>query len=73
MHLTEDEELERQARANPMEVFKYTFEDKFDKAVVERMDADEEFFTRLLDSEEFRAVVMTAVRPLVYRRQRGLT
>lgn len=66
-----DEELQTEARANTLENFRFGFERSFESKVIERRDANEEIFNRLMDDREFLAAVKELLVTEVYRRIRG--
>jgi type I restriction enzyme R subunit len=66
--LAQDKELQEQAAANELETFKYGFEQKFEAAVIDRQEANEELFRKLIDNEDFRDVVSDFLLKQVYER-----
>lgn len=65
-----DEELQSQALANTLDNFRFGFERHFDDKVVERREANEELFNRILDDKEFSDVVRDYLARRVYDRLR---
>ncbi|HCX79508.1 MAG TPA: hypothetical protein DG577_08845 [Firmicutes bacterium] len=65
-----DEELVQKAKNNPIADFRYAFEHSFLDKVVRRMDQNEAFCTRILDDEDFRAVVVDYMLMKTYKRLR---
>lgn len=65
-----DEELVQKAKNNPIADFRYAFEHSFLDKVVQRMDQNEAFCTRILDDEDFRAVVVDYMLMKTYKRLR---
>jgi type I restriction enzyme R subunit len=61
-----DEELAAQARANDLEQFRIVFDRKFLNHIVARMGENEAIFKRILDDEEFRALLFDAYLRDVY-------
>lgn len=55
-----DEDLAAQAQANTLENFRFGFERSFETKVIERRDANEEIFNKLMDDPEFLATVTGA-------------
>ena len=51
-----NEELQEAAKANTLENFKYVFDKMLEGLFVERMDGNEEIFTRLMNDEEFKEI-----------------
>jgi predicted nucleotidyltransferase len=64
-------ELREQARANPIENFRYGFEQKFEAAVIDRQSANEALFEKLMDDPEFSRAVTDLLLEKVYERLRG--
>jgi type I restriction enzyme, R subunit len=62
--------LAEQARSNTMENFKFGFEEVFLKAIIGRMDQNQEIFTKIMDNREFSEVVKTYMLAKVYERLR---
>jgi len=69
--LIKSEELKAQAKANQIDNFSFPFEQKFDAAVVDRQEANEELFKKLLEEPEFRAAVKDLLLKRVYGRLTG--
>ena len=65
-----DEELAQKAKNNPIGDFRYAFEHSFLDKVVQRMDQNEAFFTRILDDEDFRDAVVDYMLVKTYKRLR---
>lgn len=51
-----NEELQEAAKANTLENFAYVFDKMLERLFVERMDGNEEIFTRLMNDDEFRVI-----------------
>jgi type I restriction enzyme R subunit len=66
--MVEDEELQAQAQANTLENFKFGFTKSFEDNVVDRRDANEELFQRLIEDPDFSAVVHGYLMHKVYGR-----
>lgn len=66
-----DEEMIQKAKINTLEDFRYVFAKAFMDKIVERMDENEKFFTRILDDEEIRNALMEYMLPQTYARLRG--
>ena len=65
-----DAELSDQAKNNSLDNFGLVFDRKFMSTVVNRVDANEEIFKKLLDDEDFKAAVADFYRRKVYERLR---
>jgi type I restriction enzyme, R subunit len=61
-------ELKAQAQANEIDNFRFPFEQKFDAAVVDRQEANEELFKKMLEDTEFRDAVKEVLLKKVYGR-----
>ena len=66
--LVQDESLSQQARNNSIDNFKYGFADAFLNKLIERMDANQEIFGRIMDDEEFGSLVSDWMLKKVYSR-----
>lgn len=66
--LVTSNDLKAQAEANEIDNFRFPFEQKFDAAVVDRQEANEELFKKLLEEPEFREAVKDLLLQKVYRR-----
>lgn len=66
--LVQDEKLSQQAISNSIENFKYGFDDAFLSKLIERMDANQEIFGRIMDDEEFGSLVRDWMLNKVYSR-----
>jgi type I restriction enzyme R subunit len=65
-----DEDLVQKAKTNNIDDFKYAFSKAFMDKVVDRMGNNEQFFTRILDDEEFRSALMDYMLAETYERLR---
>lgn len=61
-----NEELQTVAKANTIEGFSYIFDKMMEKLFVERIDGNEEIFTRLINDEEFKKVASKYLVKEVY-------
>lgn len=61
-----NEELQTVAKVNTIEGFSYIFEKMLEKLFVDRMDGNEEIFTRLINDEEFKKVASNYLVNEVY-------
>jgi type I restriction enzyme R subunit len=66
--LVKSDELKAQAKANEIDNFRFPFEQRFDAAVVDRQEANEELFKKLLEEPEFRDAVKGLLLERVYER-----
>jgi len=66
--LVKSGELKAQAQANEIDNFRFPFEQSFDAAVVDRQEANEELFKKMLEDEEFRGAVKELLLKKVYGR-----
>jgi type I restriction enzyme R subunit len=66
-----DAELSDQAKNNTLDNFGLVFDRKFMSTVVNRVDANEEIFKKLLDDEDFKEAVANFYRRKVYDRLRA--
>jgi type I restriction enzyme R subunit len=65
-----DPEVSAQAQNNTIENFRLVFDRMFMGTVVDRMDANEAIFKKILDDEDFRQVLMDWYAAKVYKRAR---
>jgi type I restriction enzyme R subunit len=65
-----DNDLVSQARANTLDNFRFGFERSFEAKVIERREANEEIFNRLMDDPDFLSTVKELLVGEVYRRIR---
>jgi len=66
--LSTDEHLNKQAKSNTMENFKYGFEDVFLNKLIERMDQNQDIFKKIMDDDKFARVVKEWMLKKVYNR-----
>jgi type I restriction enzyme, R subunit len=66
--LVSDANLKDQAKNNPLENFKYGFDDIFLNKLIERMDQNQEIFTKIMNDEEFAKTVRKQLMKEVYKR-----
>ena len=64
--LVADVTLQQQAAANTVDNFRIAFEQRFDDAVVQRLNDAQDLTYRVLDNAELRADVIAAYLPLIY-------
>lgn len=68
--LYENEELKVRAKNNPIENFKYAFDEVFIQTLIERMDANQEIFDKIMVNNEFKDEVKSWLTKKVYERLR---
>ncbi len=66
--LVQDERLTQQARSNSIDNFRYGFDEAFLTKLIERMEANQEIFGRIMDDEAFGALVREWMLRKVYDR-----
>ncbi len=71
MDLMKDEILQVQARVNPLDTFKYAFDDKFNDKLVGRMDQNQEFFEKILEDKAFGDLVKELMMKRVWGKMNG--
>ncbi|WP_434579215.1 type I restriction endonuclease subunit R [Thermoanaerobacterium thermosaccharolyticum] len=62
-----DEELKKQAKVNSIDDFKLEFEKKFTDKVIERMDQNQSFFTKILDNEDLKKTIIDYLAVEIYK------
>jgi len=65
-----DEGLQEAARANTMDNFRFVFERALEGLFIDRMEQNEDLFTRFMDNPDFRATVSRVLLERVYRQIR---
>ena len=63
-----DEMLQKQAKSNTIDNFKYGFEDKFLQKLIDRMDKNTDIFDKITSDSEFSALVKDWMLKKVYTR-----
>lgn len=66
--LTENEQLQKQAKNNPVENFKYGFKEAFEAALIDRMEQNQDIFAKVFDDKAFGEEVMDWMLRKVYNR-----
>ncbi|MHC5596660.1 MAG: type I restriction endonuclease subunit R [Nostoc sp.] len=66
--LVQDKTLSQQAKSNSIQNFKYGFEDVFLTKLIERMDLNQDIFTKIIDFKDFGEVVKEWMLRKVYTR-----
>ena len=64
--LIEDSQLKTQARANPLDTFKYAFEETFLDKLIGRMDQNQDIFEKILEDPSFGGLVKDMIMKSVY-------
>ncbi|MDD3626918.1 MAG: type I restriction endonuclease [bacterium] len=70
--LYENEELKVRAKNNPLENFKYAFDEIFIQILIDRMDANQEIFEKIMGDSEFKNDVQTWLTKKIYERFKGI-
>ncbi|OJW77405.1 MAG: restriction endonuclease subunit R [Bacteroidetes bacterium 46-16] len=66
--LVEDEKLVAQAQTNTIDNFKYGFDELFVEKLIDRMDQNEEIFTKILNDKDFGDIVKAWMLKKVYNK-----
>ncbi len=66
--LATDSKLQEQAKNNPIENFKYGFDDLFMDKLIARMEQNQDIFTKMMDDKEFGGLVKGYMLKKVYDR-----
>jgi type I restriction enzyme R subunit len=66
--LFQDEDLKKRALNNPLENFKYAFEDVFINKLIERMDSNQEIFEKIMENSEFKNDIKEWLTKKIYDR-----
>lgn len=66
--LMEDEKLQKQAKANKMDTFKYAFEDMFMTKLIGRIDQNQDIFEKILEDKMFGDMVKELMMKKIYRK-----
>jgi type I restriction enzyme R subunit len=66
--LFEDQDLKLRALNNPIENFKYAFEEVFVNKLIERMDKNQEIFDKIMENPEFKNDVQEWLTKKIYER-----
>lgn len=68
--MVNDEVLKEFGKNNPIETFKFMYNDKFDNLVIDRSEQNNKFFENLANDKDFRDSIMQALLPIVFERIR---
>lgn len=71
-NMAKDEGLAAQANANPLENYRFGFEDKWDEKLIDLMDNNQTIFARIINDPEFGSVLKDMVMEKVYEKQRNM-
>lgn len=66
--LYRDEDLKKRALNNPLDNFKYAFEEVFINKLIERMDSNQEIFDKIMENSEFKNDVKDWLIKKIYQR-----
>jgi type I restriction enzyme R subunit len=66
--LFENDELKLRAQNNPIENFKYAFEEVFIQALIDRMSENQEIFDKIMGSNDFQSDVKDLLTKRIYQR-----
>lgn len=66
--LLENEDLKLRAQNNPIENFKYAFEEVFIQTLIDRMDSNQEIFDKIMESSEFKNDIKDWLTQKIYLR-----
>jgi type I restriction enzyme R subunit len=66
--LYQDEDLKKRALNNPIDNFKYAFEEVFINKLIERMDSNQEIFDKIMENKEFKNDVKDWLIKKIYQR-----
>ncbi|OGU35956.1 MAG: restriction endonuclease subunit R [Ignavibacteria bacterium RIFOXYB2_FULL_35_12] len=66
--LYESNELKIRAKNNPIENFKYAFDEVFIQTLIDRMDANQEIFDKIMLNSEFKKDVVEWLTKKIYKR-----
>jgi type I restriction enzyme R subunit len=66
--LFENDELKLRAQSNPIENFKYAFEEVFIQTLIDRMKDNEEIFDKIMENNEFKTDVKDWLTKKIYQR-----
>jgi len=66
--LYENDELKIRAKNNPIENFKYAFDEVFIQTLIDRMDANQEIFDKIMVNSEFKQDIKEWLTKRIYQR-----
>lgn len=68
--LFENDDLKIRAKNNPIENFKYAFDEVFIQTLIDRMDANQEIFDKIMLNSEFQKDIKEWLNKKIYERFR---
>jgi hypothetical protein len=69
--MAKDEGLAAQTAANPLENYKFGFEDKGDEKLIDLMENNQSLFGRIVNDPEFGDILKGMIMGQAYQRQRS--
>jgi type I restriction enzyme, R subunit len=69
-NMAKDEGLAAQAEANPIENYRFGFDDKWDENLIDLMENNQALFERIINDPDFGAYLKGLIMEKVYRKQR---
>lgn len=66
--LYQDEDLKKRALNNPLDNFKYAFEEVFINKLIERMDSNQDIFDKIMENTEFKNDIKSWLTQKIYKR-----
>ena len=66
--LFENDDLKKRAQNNPIENFKYAFEEVFIQTLIDRMENNQEIFDKIMDNSDFKNDVKDWLTKKIYKR-----
>lgn len=66
--LYENDELKQRAQNNPIENFKYAFDEVFIQTLIDRMDSNQEIFDKIMENNDFKSDVKTWLTKKIFNR-----
>lgn len=69
--LMRDESLNQQAMTNPIENFKYPFNDVYENKLIDRIEQNQEIFSKLMNDKDFGEFVKVWMLDSVYKKIKG--
>jgi len=69
-NMAKDEGLAAQAAANPIENYRFGFEDKWDEKLIDLMENNQVLFARIINDPDFGAYLKALIMEKVYKKQR---
>jgi type I restriction enzyme R subunit len=70
-NMAKDEGLAAQAAANPLENYRFGFDDKWDEKLIDLMENNQTLFARIINDSDFGAYLKGLIMEKVYRKQRA--